>query len=152
MLLPNQIRDNEFTYSKGMYKADEVDAFLEEVYESYDRTFRENAELIKKLEVLANKVEEYRKDENSIGSALMAAQRAADQLTKEAQAKADELTSQAEQKAKEQLDDAAVQTDELVKAAQAQAKSIVEDANAKATELVEQAEKEAQKAKAEYPM
>ena len=93
MLLPNQIRDNEFTYSKGMYKADEVDAFLEEVYESYDRTFRENAELIKKLEVLANKVEEYRKDENSIGSALMAAQRAADQLTKEAQAKADEIKS-----------------------------------------------------------
>ena len=90
MILPNQITNHEFTYSKGSYRAEEVDEFLREIAESYDKTFRENGELVKKLGILADKVEEYRAEEDDIRIALLAAQKAGSQLTKDAKDEAEQ--------------------------------------------------------------
>lgn len=135
MILPNQIQDHEFTYAKGMYKASEVDEFLKEVAGSFDQTFRENGELVKKLQILADKVEEYRNDEDNIRVALIAAQRAANQLTKDAKQKSDETISNAQSVANDTLTTANNKADEIIAKAKADAELMIKDANAQAAQI-----------------
>ena len=81
MLNPDKIKEKEFqTTGRGSYRADDVDSFLAEVSSSYEQMFKENGELVKKISLLANKAEEYKKDENSLKEALLAAQKLADRL------------------------------------------------------------------------
>ena len=165
MILPNQITNHEFTYAKGMYKASEVDAFLQEIAESYDKTFRENGELVKKLGILADKVEEYRTEEDNIRVALLAAQKAASTLTKEAKEEAESalekataesasLVSEAQQKAQQEkaeadayaakvISQADQNAHETLSQAQNNASVIVADAKFKAEALVAEANEEA---------
>ena len=44
----------------GGYRAEDVDAFIDDVQVSYDNVLKESAELKRKLAILAQKVEEYR--------------------------------------------------------------------------------------------
>ena len=90
MLTPDKIKNKEFhTSGKGSYRSEEVDDFMNEVYTSYEKVFRENGEIIKKMSLLANKVEEYKKDEDSLRQALLSAQKLADQITAEAKENAE---------------------------------------------------------------
>ena len=57
MLRTEQILNAKFTpVSKGTYSADEVDAFIKAVAESYDESLNQNKELIKKISILADNV------------------------------------------------------------------------------------------------
>jgi len=172
MIMPNQITNHEFTYSKGMYKAAEVDAFLKEIEESYDKTFRENGELVKKLGILADKVEEYRAEEDNIRVALLAAQKAANQLTTNAQQEAEKtmeeatinsqaILATAKEEAQLATDDADAyvakvtaeadqKANETISRAQSSANALLADAQFKAEALVAEANEEAAKAKADY--
>ncbi len=150
MILPNQINDQEFTFVKGMYKAQEVDEFLNEVAESYDKTFRENGELIKKLEILADKVEEYRNDEDNIRMALLAAQRAADQLTKEAEAKAEKTVKEANETASFTEAEAKANAEKILSDAKAESEKLVANAQSEAERILEDAKDFATKAEADY--
>lgn len=99
MLTPAQIRSHRFTSAvRGSYKAEEVDTFVEEVAASYEQAFRENAELIKKIGVLAQKVEEYRDEEDNIKATLLTAQRVADEMTGDAQEKSAKMLQSATDK------------------------------------------------------
>ena len=100
MLRPEQISNARFTpVSTGTYSAEEVDAFLSVVADAYSEQLDKNAELVKKISILAEKVEAYRKDEDAIKSALLDAHKLADNVTKvskeNAQATLDEANSQA---------------------------------------------------------
>lgn len=95
MLTPAKIKNHHFESSgRNAYKADRVDSFIEEVSESYEKMFQENGEMFKKLNLLAERLEEYRKDEDNIRNALLAAQRTAEKIVSEAQAKADALVAE----------------------------------------------------------
>lgn len=48
----------------GGYRAEDVDAFIDDVQVSYDNVLKESAELKRKLAILAQKVEEYRNEED----------------------------------------------------------------------------------------
>ena len=150
MILPNQIKEQEFTFVKGMYKAQEVDEFLNEVSAAYDQTFRQNGELIKKLEILADKVEEYRNDEDNIRIALLAAQRAADQLTKEAKASAEKTISEADESAAAVKAEAKYEAEKALAEAKAEAERILSDAKAEAEKLLDSAKVESERAVADY--
>lgn len=150
MILPNQIEDHEFTYAKGMYKASEVDEFLKEVAASFDQTFRENGELVKKLEILADKVEEYRNDEDNIRVALLAAQRAANQLTKEAKDKSEEVMAQTKAQADKTASEANGYADKTVADANEKAENILAEAQAQAAAVIKAGNDEAAKIEAEY--
>ena len=58
----------------GGYRAEDVDAFIDDVQVSYDNVLKESAELKRKLAILAQKVEEYRNEEDSIRNTLLSAQ------------------------------------------------------------------------------
>ena len=107
MLTPDQIKSKEFhTTGKSSYKAEEVDEFLKEIHASYDQMFRENANIIKKMSILANKVEEYKKDEDSLRQALLSAQKLADRIVSEAKETSEKQLSEASQQAEDMLSDA----------------------------------------------
>ncbi|HAY72998.1 MAG TPA: hypothetical protein DCY31_03935, partial [Ruminococcaceae bacterium] len=140
MLTPAKITNHHFEASgRNAYKAESVDSFIKEVAESYEQVFRENGEMFKKINLLAQRLEEYRNDEDNIRNALLTAQRAADRITKEAQEKADKLVAEVTERTNtenEKLDAAAK---EILTKAKYQADSIVEEAQKQAKEIVEKA-------------
>ena len=137
MLKPEQIKEKEFqTTGRGSYRAEDVDAFLSEVNDSYDGMFKANAELVKKISVLANKVEEYRNDEESLKSALIAAQKLADKIVKEANEKAETVLNSVEAKAKSITDSAADDASKMTSDAKKTADSMILDAKKEAEEIL----------------
>ena len=81
MLKPEQIRSHRFiSAGRGTYEASDVDAFLREVSASYEQVFRENGDLVNKISLLAERVSQYKKDEDNIRRALLTAERMADKI------------------------------------------------------------------------
>lgn len=79
----------------GGYRAEDVDAFIDDVQVSYDNVLKESAELKRKLAILAQKVEEYRNEEDSIRNTLLSAQKLADASVREAKHKAEVIVADA---------------------------------------------------------
>ena len=88
MLTPEEIRNIAFTKGIGGYKTNEVDLFIDQCADTVETLLSEKAELNKKLEILADKLVEYRNDEDSIRTALLSAQRLGDTVVREANHKA----------------------------------------------------------------
>lgn len=84
-----EISMKKFDKSAFGYKADEVDAYLNEIAAAINELNAQNVELQNKLEILAGKLEEYRQDENSMKEALVGAQKLGNNMIKEAKEKAD---------------------------------------------------------------
>ncbi len=164
MLTPDKIKSKSFqTTGMGSYRSEDVNNFFEEVSASYEQLFKENSSLIKKLSLLANKVEEYKKDEDSLRHALLTAQKLADQIVAEAKestagavAKAKEESSKLVSAAKEEADkilsEAKKTADKLVSDARYTADSVVHDANAKADEVLGGINRKATQEKLVYDM
>lgn len=128
MITASQIRSAEFSRSARGYKAFEVDELLEEAANTIDRYQKENEELNRKLAVLAEKIKEYRQDEESIKQALVTAQRTADSIIKDAQTEADKTTSELNGK-----------TNEAIAVAKKRAEAILRDAEEKSKAMLSQA-------------
>lgn len=128
MLTLEQIKNVTFTRSMGGYKMSEVDDFLDQCADTVDSLIKERNASNKKLEVLADKLMEYRNDEDSIRSALVNAQRLGDTIVREAN-----------QKAALAQEDAAIKAEKLVEDARAKAKeainSVADDIRAQQEEL-----------------
>ena len=151
MLTPKDLRNHEFQASgRSGYLAADVDDYMEEVYASYDQMFRENAEIVRKLQVLADRLAKYKDDEENIRNALVEAQRMKNSIIVEAQQKAQGQLSETEEKIRaaresvdaqsgEILDKARVEADEILKDARTEAEAIIERANKKATDLLDTA-------------
>ncbi len=88
MLTEKDIRTALFNKTRGGYKVNEVDDFLEQCAQTVAALTSAKADLEKKLEVLADKLVEYRNDEDNIRTALLSAQRLGDTLVREAKHKA----------------------------------------------------------------
>ncbi len=101
MLTPNKIRGYQFQQAgRGTYRSEEVDDFLSQIVESYEQVFKENGELVKKLNILATKLNEYRKDEGNISKALVNAQGFIDKMIEEANKESKKIVAEAEERAK----------------------------------------------------
>ena len=123
MLRPEQIANVKFTpISKGTYNAEEVDAFLKTVADSYDESLNQNKELIKKISILADKIESYRNDEEAIKLALLDAHKMSETINKNAKTKADDILTDAETRSKIILDGANRQADQTIIEAKEKAK------------------------------
>ena len=98
MLTIDEIKDISFRRGRG-YRGEDVDAFIDEVILTFEQMKKEKSELIRKMDILATRVEQYRADEETVRNALLTSQRIADQSVKEANAKAAAILSDAETKA-----------------------------------------------------
>lgn len=106
MLTPHDIEEYPLPKTLGGYKCEAVDAFLDTVAADYQKLYDENLALTKKMNLLVEKITEYRKDEEYLKSAMLEAQRLVEISTKEAKAKAEEIINDANAKAEEIIQNA----------------------------------------------
>ena len=104
MLSSEEIRTVTFEKAMRGYRPEDVDAFLEQVAAGVDQLSSEKEDLEKKLYILAQKVEEYRDQENTLKAALINAQRLGENVIHEAKAKADSLMREATGRAQRIID------------------------------------------------
>lgn len=99
MYTVEDIKNITFTKTLGGYKTNEVDDFIDMCAATVEALTAEKEDLKKKMELLANKVVEYRNDEDSIRTALLSAQRMGDTVLREANHKAGLILEDAKIKA-----------------------------------------------------
>ena len=96
MLGINDIKNIKFKKAGiNGYKAEDVNEFLAQVEESFKALQNEKLELISKVKFLADKVSKYREDEESVRTALISAQKLADNSIKDAKKRSDIILSEA---------------------------------------------------------
>ncbi|MGN0445834.1 MAG: DivIVA domain-containing protein [Acutalibacteraceae bacterium] len=146
MLTPRQLKSYSFTSAgRNSYRASEVDAYMEEISRSYEQMFHENAEMVKKLNLLADKLAEFRADENNIRNALLEAQRMKNQIIDKAEEEARDQLAATKDKIEETRASIDAKTSEILDRAQEEADKIIADAKFAAEETNRSAQAEAEK-------
>ena len=104
---PNEIMNKQFNKTMGFgYKIDDVEHYLSDVASYVAQLQDEKKDLEKKLEILADKLEEYRQDEDSLRTALLGAQKLGDGVIRESKTKAEIIMRDATIKAEKMIDTA----------------------------------------------
>ncbi|MCH5296501.1 MAG: DivIVA domain-containing protein [Ruminococcus sp.] len=101
MLTIDEIKNISFRKAtlNGGYRAEDVNAFIDEVIATFEQLKKEKTNLVHKIDVLATRVEQYRADEETVRNALLASQKVSDACIKEAKDKAAKIVRDAERKA-----------------------------------------------------
>lgn len=102
MLTVDEIKNVTFRKGRG-YRDEDVDAFIDEVIISFEQLKKEKSDLVRKMDILATRVEQYRADEETVRNALLASQRVADSTIKDSNAQAATIVAEAEAKAQKML-------------------------------------------------
>lgn len=123
-LTPLDIHHKEFRHSLRGYAEEEVDAFLDEVADEFERLFKENIDLSEKLDTANATVRQFQDQEQTIRNTMVAAQRSAEDIVAKSRQEAATLLRDAEVKAKEIIHNALTQKQkvqgELVRIKQAE--------------------------------
>lgn len=123
-LTPLDIHHKEFRHSIRGYSEEEVDQFLDEVADEFERLFKENIDLSERLEAANATVKQFQDQEQTIRNTMVAAQRSAEDIVTKARQEAATLLRDAEMKAKEIIHNALTQKqkvqNELVRIKQAE--------------------------------
>lgn len=109
MITAQDIHNVTFEKALRGYRMDEVDEFLGKVAEQIDTLTKEKNDLEKKMYILAEKVDQYRKDEETLKTALLNAQRLGETVVYEAKQKAETILYDANSKASQAKEEAAEQ-------------------------------------------
>lgn len=100
MLTAKEISNKKFEKAAfGGYKIEEVDEFLKEVAIEFAQLQKDKEESEKKIDILADKVREYMKDEDVLKAALLGAQRQGHKIIDDAKQLADQIIFEAKEKA-----------------------------------------------------
>jgi len=105
-LTPLDIHHKEFRHALRGYAEDEVDQFLDEVADEFERLFKENIDLSERLDAAEARVREFQMKESAVNNAIIAAQTAAEDMRNRAQVEADSILRDSEIKAKEVIHNA----------------------------------------------
>ncbi|MBQ1510679.1 MAG: DivIVA domain-containing protein [Selenomonadaceae bacterium] len=119
------IHNKEFKRSFRGYNEDEIDEFLDQVVNDYEKLYRENDNLKEELERNKRNIEQYQRLEKNLQDTLLVAQRTAEEVISTARANAAELKEntarecqnmrqEAELSAKRQIDEAANKVRDIV--------------------------------------
>lgn len=100
MITPLEIQNKRFSKKMRGYDENEVDEFLDRLTEDYEALYRENAILKDRVQILEDKMKHYSDMEVSLQNALVLAQTAAEESTKNAQEKCKLMIEQAEEEAR----------------------------------------------------
>lgn len=114
MISASEIHELRFEKAAFGYKQEDIDEFLNRLEEEVDAAQRELEDSNSKIQVLADKVREYMRDEDALKDALLGAQKEGHRIIAEANAKADEIIAKAKEKADAMMDEVTVQHDALI--------------------------------------
>ncbi len=106
MITSRDVRNKRFEKAAFGYKQEEIDEFLSQLEAELDEMEKDRVEANNKIQILADKVREYMKDEDALKDALLGAQKQGHQVINEANVKAEEIIGAAQAKAAELEDEA----------------------------------------------
>ena len=106
MISIEDAKNVEFKNSVKGYKKEEVDKFIDDVVATLEQNKKEKIELVKKLDILAKRIEQYRKDEEDVRGALINAEKVKGSAVKQAEEKVNALLEEARAEAKRIIYDA----------------------------------------------
>lgn len=135
----NSIMDKSFTEAMRGYKKEEVEEYLADVAREMSQLKKENEDLEKKLQVCADKIREYREDEDALKDALLGAQKTGNAIIAESKEKAANIVQEAEDKRDEMMQNA----DEYVADRKAEGEKIIQDALDEKARIEAEAKKKA---------
>lgn len=135
----NSIMDKSFAEAMRGYKKEDVDEYLADVAREMSQLKKENEDLEKKLQVCADKIREYREDEDALKDALLGAQKTGNAIIAESKEKAANIVKEAEDKRDEMMNNA----DQYVADRKAEGEKIVQDALDEKARIEAEAKKEA---------
>ena len=98
MFTPQEVREQSESFEKavfGGYSVSAVDDFVGSLAD-YAALYKENAVLKSKMKVLVERLEEYRKQEDSLNKVMLSAQQSADELVQDAERKCAKMLSDTE--------------------------------------------------------
>lgn len=123
MLTPMDIHNK--TFSKGLrgYAQEEVEQFLEEVVNDYEKIYREHREMEEEADMLRTKLKNYETMETTMTSTLMMAQETAENVKVNARKEAELIIAKAEAEKEQMLRDTA----DSLRSAQEQYNQIMAD-------------------------
>ncbi|MHB8792092.1 MAG: DivIVA domain-containing protein [Thermoleophilia bacterium] len=104
-LTPLDIRHKEFARSMRGYRDLEVDEFLDDIADEFERLFNENIDYKDRLESLEEKIEQYRNIEDTLKKTLLSAQQQAEEQKQNAQKESDLILRDAELKSRTIVND-----------------------------------------------
>ncbi len=105
-LTPLDIRHKEFKRGMRGYADVEVDEFLDEIADEYERLFKENIDLQERVENLEEKVAGYKRIEETLQKTLINAQASAEEQKQNANKEAQLILQDAELKARQMVNEA----------------------------------------------
>ena len=135
-LTPLDIRHKEFKRGMRGYADVEVDEFLDEVADEYERLFKENIDLRDRVEALEEKVAGYKRIEDTLQKTLVNAQASAEEQKQNANKQAQLILQDAELKSR-QLVNEAYSERQAIEQSMAKLKSAEEDFRFKFRQLLD---------------
>ena len=99
MISSEDVRRVTFDKARRGYRCDDVDDYLKQVAESMDALAAKNDEMQKNLVVLAQRIDQYRAEEDTLRTTMINAQRLGENVIREAKQKAAEIIRAANMKA-----------------------------------------------------
>lgn len=150
MLTPMDIHNKEFKTGFRGYSREDVDEFLDQVVNDFEKLYRENTQLKKDAELADKQLEQYKQLEKNLQETLIVAQQTASQLTDSAQARAEEAKQTARQEADNIRKEAEISSKQRIAEAMSDARKIVADANSESKRILDEAAARTRQLEVEY--
>ncbi len=106
MMTPLEIENRKFKKELIGYSVVEVEEFMRTVCESYEQIYKENLANRDKINMLSSAIKQYKTMEETLQNAILVAQSAGEEVTRNAKEKAGNIIAEAENKAAQILSDA----------------------------------------------
>lgn len=135
-LTPLDIRHKEFKRGMRGYADVEVDEFLDEVADEFERVFKDNIDLGERVEALEPQVSGYKRFEETLQKTLVSAQASADELRQNSAKEAQVILHEAELKGRQLVNETYSERQGLEQS-MAQLKSAEQDFRFKFRQLLE---------------
>ena len=106
MITASDIRKQRFEKAASGYKQEDIDEFVVELEKELSDMDSERDDANNKIQILADKVREYMRDEDAVKDALLGAQKQAHHVIADANERAEKILAEAQEKADALLDEA----------------------------------------------
>lgn len=115
MITPLDIESKEFKKAMRGYSISDVEHFIDQFKQDYERLYRENIELKDKIKAVSDQLSRYSTMEETLKQTLIVAQQAAEEVSLNAHKKSELIHEEARMSAKKIIEDANDQVIEIKK-------------------------------------
>jgi len=129
VLTPLDIQKKVFSRKFRGYCDEEVDIFMDQITQDYEKLFRENQELKGQLEQVNKNIARYQEIEEVLKKTMILAQKSAE-----------EVRQNAEKEAQLLIDQARIEADRITRESEQEAAAILQEAERRASDAIAEAE------------